>query len=262
MRSESKYEATGRTWTDRALVLRMRRDDPLALREFYRRFTPELWKKARLLGVQPALREEVVFETLGDAALYLMRDTVIVPAALTGYLVNALRNHIRNARRAAKRRATAGASAVSLYGPHEAVVREAASDAYIRASHGPAWEAPTLPGAVERLARMLDARLTTDERRMLGWMQAAVPYRLVGQWIGTSTNAARLRAFRLRDRLIEIAWQYRGPWNAAERHELFTFFRRSGREAWAVAWLARSRDSDAAAGPDQSPVDPSSTEGP
>lgn len=263
MRSESKYEATGRAWTDRELILRLRRDDPLALSEFYRRFTPELWKKAKLLGVQPALREEVVFETLGDAALHLMRDTVVVPTKLTGYLVNALRNHVRNARRAAKRRADAGAAAVSLDGSsHEAVVREVSSEAYVRASLGPAWESPRLPGALDRLARMLDAKLTADERRMLGWMQASVPYRLVGEWIGTTTNAARLRAFRLRDRLIEVAWQYEGPWNAAERQELAAFFRRSGREAWAEAWLARARDSGGQEQPRAAPPDPSPKEQP
>jgi DNA-directed RNA polymerase specialized sigma24 family protein len=256
------YEASGRAWTDRELVLRMRRDDPVALDEFYRRFTPELWKKARLLGVQPALRDEVVFDTLGDAALHLMRDTVIVPAKLTGYLVNALRNHIRNARRAAKRRAHAGAVAVSLDGSREAVVREASSEAYIRASLGPAWEPPALPQALDRLARLLDEEMTADERRLVGWMQASVPYRLVGQWIGTTANAARLRAFRLRDRLIEVAWQYQGPWSAAERRQLHAFFRRCGRDAWAEAWLARTRESGSTGSDRPRAADPSSKEGP
>ena len=88
----------GSLWTDQELIQRMRADDHFAYREYFARFQPLLVDRARLLGVQPALRDEMAMDTLGDAAMTLTRYTRPVPQSLTGYLVRAL--HHRAARAA------------------------------------------------------------------------------------------------------------------------------------------------------------------
>jgi len=215
------------SWTDHELLQRMRRDDAVAIREFYRRFTPVLWKEARRAHVQPALRDDLAIDCLSDSAIHLMQATVAVPSNLTGYLVAAFRHRLANDRRATKRRLDAGAAAVS-YGFDERVVREVCSEASLRASAGPAAEAPPLSPVLERLSRVIDAGITDQERQILRWISAGIPQRLIGEWLGITHNAARVRVLRLRDRLIEVALRYEGPWLPGERDELYAFFRRCG----------------------------------
>ena len=58
MRNERRAdEASAESWSDKELLQRMRHDEALAIREFYRRFAPVLWKLARQAHVQPALRD-------------------------------------------------------------------------------------------------------------------------------------------------------------------------------------------------------------
>ena len=78
----------------------MRHDEALAIREFYRRFTPALWKLARQAHVQPALRDDVATDCLEQCRHHLMQPTVAVPANLTGYLVAMFRHRLANDRRA------------------------------------------------------------------------------------------------------------------------------------------------------------------
>ena len=95
MRSErQQQDASAELWSDLEVLQRMRRDDDVAIREFYRRFTPVLWKIARQAQVQPALRDDVVTDCLSDAALHFMHATVAPPANLTGYLVAAFRHRL------------------------------------------------------------------------------------------------------------------------------------------------------------------------
>lgn len=227
MRIERRQVESAETWTDHELLQRMRRDDAVAIREFYRRFTPVLWKEARRAHVQPALRDDVAIDSLSDSAIHLMQATVAIPSNLTGYLVAAFRHRLTNDRRATSRRLAAGAAAVS-YGSDERVVREVCSEASLRASAGPAADAPPLSPVLERLSRVIDADITDQERRMLRWVSAAIPQRLIAEWLGITHNAARVRVLRLRDRLIEVALRYDGPWRPGERDELYAFFRRCG----------------------------------
>jgi DNA-directed RNA polymerase specialized sigma24 family protein len=227
MRIERRHETNAEAWTDHELLREMRRDDAVAIREFYRRFTPVLWKEARRAHVQPALRDDFVTDCLSDSAIHLMQATVVAPANLTGYLVAALRHRLANDRRAAQRRAAAGVAAAG-YGSGERVVREVCSEASIRASAGPAAEVQPLSPVLERLSRIIDAGITDDERQILRWVSASIPQRLIAEWLGLTHNAVRVRVLRLRDRLIDIALRHDGPWKPGEREHLYEFFRRSG----------------------------------
>ena len=246
MRSEKQHEASAESWSDQELVQRMRHDEALAIREFYRRFAPVLWKLARQAHVQPALRDDVVTDCLSDAAIHLMQPTAAMPANLTGYLVATFRHRLANDRRAMKRH-TATGTAAAWAGDGERVVREVLSEASLRASAGPAAEAPALSPVLERLSHVIDAGITEDERQILRWVSAAIPQRLIAEWLGITHNAARVRVLRLRERLIEIALRDDGPWRPGERDELYQFFRRSGlseRARRAVEGAGRDRGAE------------------
>jgi RNA polymerase sigma factor (sigma-70 family) len=220
-------EASAESWSDQELLERLRRDEALAIREFYRRFTPALWKLARQAHVQPALRDDVVTDCLSDAAIHLMQATSVNPANLTGYLVATFRHRLANDRRANTRR-TAYGTAAAWAGDGERVVREVVSEASIRASAGPAAESPPLSPVLERLSRVIDSGVTDDERQILRWVSAGIPQRLIAEWLGITHNAARVRVLRLRERLIDLALRDDGPRRPGEREELYEFFRRSG----------------------------------
>jgi DNA-directed RNA polymerase specialized sigma24 family protein len=205
----------------------MRRDDEAAIREFYRRFAPVLWRLARQAQVQPALREDVVTDCLTDSAIHLMQATVAVPWNLAGYLVAAFRHRLANDRRATERRIAIGTAALWA-DDGEPVVRDLCSEASIRASAGPAFETPPLSSLLERLSRVIDSGITDDERQMLRWVSAAIPQRLIAEWMGITHNAARVRVLRLRERLIELALHSDVSRSPSEREELYEFFRRSG----------------------------------
>lgn len=243
MRFERRYEAGAEAWTDQELLQRLRRDEPAAIRQFYRRFTPVLWKEARRAHVQPALREDVANDSLTDSALHLMQPAVTMPSNLTGYLVAAFRHRLANDRRATKRRAAAGEAAASRTGG-ELVVRELCSEASIRASAGPGAEAPPLSPVLERLSRVVNAGINDQERQILRWVSASISQRLIAQWLGITHNAARVRVLRLRDRLIDLALRDDGPWQPGEREELYEFFRRSGLSERARRAFEARRDAE------------------
>jgi RNA polymerase sigma factor (sigma-70 family) len=241
MRIERRAEeVSAESWGDQELLSRMRHDEALAIREFYHRFAPVLWKFARQAHVQPALRDAVVTDCLSDAAIHLMQPNGPNPANLTGYLVAMFRHRLANDRRASKRRLTYGAAA-AWTGDGERVVREVCSEASIRASAGPAAESPPLSPVLERLSRVIDAGITDEERQILRWVSASIPQRLIAEWLGITHNAARVRVLRLRERLIELAIHDDGPWRPGEREELYEFFRRSGLSERAQRAMARAR---------------------
>jgi len=171
--------------------------------------------------------ECVVTDCLSDAALHFMQATVAPPANLTGYLIATFRHRLANDRRATDRRSATGTAAAWGEGG-ERVVREVCSEASIRASAGPAADTPPLSPVLERLSRVIDSGITDDERQMLRWVSAAIPQRLIADWLGITHNAARVRVLRLRERLIEIALRSDVARSPDERDELYEFFRRSG----------------------------------
>lgn len=227
MRSERRREEKPEAWSDQELLERLRRDDDVAIREFYRRYAPALWKAARQAQVQPALREDVVTDCLSDAAIHLMQPTVPIPAKPAAYLVAMFRHRLSNERRATKRRTAAGAAALWL-DDGEHVVRETCSEASLRASAGPGVDTPSLSPVLEQLCRVVQADTSPEERQMLRWVSAGIPQRVIAEWLGITHNAARVRVLRLRERLIEIALHGDVARDPDEREALYDFFRRSG----------------------------------
>lgn len=86
---------------DAALVDAMRRGDTGALREFLLRFEPLLEHHAHRLGASGGEPDDLVGETLEDAALALVVPNAQTPRSLPAWLVASLRNRLLNARRAA-----------------------------------------------------------------------------------------------------------------------------------------------------------------
>jgi RNA polymerase sigma factor (sigma-70 family) len=228
MRTERRDEAVSvESWTDSELLKQMRRDDASAIREFYRRYTPVLWKEAARARVQPPVRDDLVNDCLSDSAIHLMQASVAVPKNLTAYLVTAFRHRIVNEYRANARRTAVGLRAATV-SENEPAVRELCSEASLRASAGPGAEVPSLSPVLERLSRIVNAGITDDERQMLRWLAASIPQRVIAEWMGITHNAARARVLRLRERLIDLALRAETAWTPRERQELYEFFRRSG----------------------------------
>jgi DNA-directed RNA polymerase specialized sigma24 family protein len=91
-------------WSDQELIERIRRNEPLAFQELFWRFQTLLVRCARQLGVQPALREELVVELLNDAVLRLMQYQKAAPKSLVAYLIASLRHRVGASGRATRRR--------------------------------------------------------------------------------------------------------------------------------------------------------------
>lgn len=205
----------------------MRREEPAAFQEFFACFSPLLLREARRLGVQPALRDQVVLECLDDAAMALMQHTTPVPRSLAAYLAAALRHDVFNESRRERRGIAQGERAYRYAAGHQQrVVMETCSESSLRASDGPDWEDVPLCPALERLAAALDAPLTDDERRILTWVGQWVPQTLIAEWLGISYGATRARVLRLRTRLRALATDYMTQAEAADRRLLESFLRR------------------------------------
>ena len=213
-------------WTDQELIERMRRNETLAFHELFWRFQTLLVRYAKLFGVQPALREETVVETLNDAAVTLMKYSTRIPRSLVAYLVSSVRHRVGASARSA-RRVAEGEREFNDELDSADVLARSSSEASLRASRGPWGEASVLSPALERLASALDEGLTEEERMILDWVARWVPQRVIAEWVGMSHGALRIRVWRLRERLREAAVVYADHLSPAERLELKDFFRRT-----------------------------------
>lgn len=231
MRPDDAVPPDPAQFSDRELVERMRREELVALREFFERFRPLLVREARRLGVQPALRDETVLECLDDAAIRLLRHTTALPRSLAAYLVATLRHDVLNAARAAGRYVARNERAAGVTNGEalrdDSVVLETCSEGSVRASAGPEWEVVPLAPAIEQLAHALDKDLSEEERRILGWLGQWVPQTRIADWLGISYGALRVRLTRLRDRLREATLQYVAELRPGERAVLQEFLRRT-----------------------------------
>jgi RNA polymerase sigma factor (sigma-70 family) len=217
--------AAARALGDAALVEAMRRGDTLALREFLVRFEPLLEHHAHRLGASGGERDDLVGETLEDAALALFVPNAATPRSIPAYLVASLRNRILNRRR----------SAGSVRRVRESALadRPTADDALCsessqRASAGPSWEPPRPSRAVASLASALLDDLSEDERLLLVWVSHHVPYREIADWLGVGYAAVGKRVERLRARLRARAELHIAASNDTERRVLETLFTRAG----------------------------------
>ena len=216
---------SARALGDSALIDAMRRGETGALREFLLRFEPLLEHHAHRLGVSGGERDDLVGETLEDAALALVLPNALTPRSLPAYLVTSLRNRLLNARR----------SAGPVRRVREASLRDGptaddalCSEASRRASAGPAWEPPRPSRAVASLAGVLLAELNDDEGLLLVWVSHHVPYREIAAWLGIGYAAVGKRVERLRARLRARADIHIASSSDAERRVLETLFTRAG----------------------------------
>jgi RNA polymerase sigma factor (sigma-70 family) len=213
-------------WSDQELIERIRRSEQLAFQELFWRFQTLLVRYARQLGVQPALREELVVEMLNGAVLRLMQYQKPVPRSLVAYLIAVLRHRVGASARAG-RKAADGSSDLASDGNAMDLVEHSSSEASLRASRGHYAEPQVMAPALERLASALDEGLTEDERTILDCVARSVPQRIIAEWVGMTHGALRIRVWRLRERLREAAVAYATDLSPAERLELKDFFRRT-----------------------------------
>jgi RNA polymerase sigma factor (sigma-70 family) len=221
-------EPTGgaaRALGDTALVDAMRRGETGALREFLLRFEPLLEHHAHRLGASGGERDDLVGETLEDAALALVVPNATTPRSLPAWLVTSLRNRLFNARRSAS-----GVRRVRETALREGPTADDAlcSESSQRDSAGPGWEPPRPSRAVAALATVLLAELTDEERLLLVWVSHHVPYREIAAWLGIGYAAVGKRVERLRARLRAKADVHLASSSDAERRVLETLFTRAG----------------------------------
>jgi hypothetical protein len=111
----------------------------------------------------------------------------------------------------------------------EQVVRGLCSEDALRASAGPAAdESERASHALHRLAVLLGAALSAEEKEMLGWVGAGVPRRQIAEWLGMGYDAARKRIYRLSRRLQQLIPAALDGMSAADRSEAERFLRRIG----------------------------------
>lgn len=213
---------------ERGLVERMRRDEPRAFAAFFTAFRPLLLREARRLNVEPALREELVDECLGDVAMRLRRYTAPVPRSLKPYLVKALRKQHYLWRRAERGREAgldAGAEEYAALGV-PMTTAASVSEGTLRASAGAEWATTSPSTALERLWSMVEEGLTPEEEMILNWVSRHMSGSQIAQWLGVTHGAARNRIMRLRARLKDALTRHAACFVGRERLEINAFFRR------------------------------------
>jgi DNA-directed RNA polymerase specialized sigma24 family protein len=230
---------------DTALVDAMRNGDTLALREFLVRFEPLLEHHAYRLGASGGERDDLVGETLEDAALALVVPNASTPRSLPAYLVASLRNRILNRRRAT---ATVRRVRESALTDRPTADDALCSESSQRASAGPAWEPPRPSRAVASLAGALLDDLAEDERLLLVWVSHHVPYRDIAEWLGVGYAAGGKRVERLRARLRARAELHIAASSDSDRRVLETLFTRAGPLAPRIPPSALARPARAPSG--------------
>jgi RNA polymerase sigma factor (sigma-70 family) len=223
-----------REMTDAELVAAVRKGSFEALREFYARFEPLLARYAARAGVTSDSWEENAHDVLCGVVLSLIeangraREKESV-RDIHAYIQRACRNHFLDAKRSAARReqrelrATSSADATG-----ERMALASCSESSVRASSGEATESVEPSPAIARLAAILDAELSPDERQMLTWVSNAVPMREIAKWLDIGYSAAKVRLSRTRSRLRERALRHVNECTGSEREELIELLRRSG----------------------------------
>lgn len=213
------------------LVAAVRKGDFEALREFYARFEPLLARYATRAGLAIDAWEDEAHNVLCDVVLALTTGDVrarTIVRSVHAYVIRAFRNRMLDARRASRRREARERGAAASGGDtSERMVLESCSEHAIRESGGADWESAEPSPAIARLATVLDAALSVEERQMLTWVSSAVPMRDIAHWLGVGHSAAKVRLSRLRSRLRERALRHVQQCTGAEREELVEFFRKS-----------------------------------
>jgi RNA polymerase sigma factor (sigma-70 family) len=244
-----RWRATSNT----ALVDAMRRGSFEALREFYARFEPLLARYAARAGVSLERWEDDVHDVLSDVVFSLISDEKSERTKarddvrdIHSYIQRSFRNRMLSASRTAGRRERYVERATTNDAEtNERMALATCSESAVRSSHGPDGDDATLSPAIARLATVLGAELSREERQMLTWVGSAVPMREVAAWLGVSYSAAKVRLSRTRSRLRARALRHVSECAGAEREELLAFFRRAAGDAGGTRYM-RSEDIAAA----------------
>jgi DNA-directed RNA polymerase specialized sigma24 family protein len=194
--------------------------DETALKEFFLYFQPVLLEHARFMGIDPALRKEIVITFLDDKVVELASMDV-PPRSLTGYVIRAFRNRIRNEIRDRKTR--------------ERIYEEAASQLMV-AEERPEYRTEfsdhdelldiSLP--IARLARIAQQELTAEDAQLLIESSQRIPLREIAAWHGMNYGACRVRLHRLRIRAAQLMRDYLRNLPSNEKQMMEKFLRRSG----------------------------------
>lgn len=213
-----------------ALVGAMRDGIAEAWFEFDARFRPLLEHYARRIGIPRWDASVCITEVLDDEAIALIDGAHGIPQHLSAYLVRALRNRFLELKRAAERRRRNHLSAAEASDESEGVLIGLMSEHARRVSEPSrlADESATPSRAIARFARLLDARLTPEERQMLAWVGEAVPQRVIAEWLGITREAAKKRIARLCRRLRALSDEISRQLSPNERREVDCMLRRAG----------------------------------
>jgi len=201
------------TVDDAKLLDAMRDGREPAFAEFFMRFAPLLGGLTRRMRISAGERRALVDDFLGDAAMRLARVTHPVPRTLAGYLATSFRRRLALDYRVDARRGNAQHLLLTDVGNGaERAVAETCSEYAIRLASGtdPSDDDSDDSNGQwtrlrEELALALRASVTDDEWRILGWRSERVPYREIGEMLGLTAGAARVRVTRLRNRLFTAA---------------------------------------------------------
>jgi DNA-directed RNA polymerase specialized sigma24 family protein len=208
----------------------LRDGDEQTLIEFFLYFQPILVDQARLMGIQPAARKEIVVTFLDDKVQELAAMD-LPPRSLTGYVIRSFRNRVRNIARDANTRERKYS---------EAALEAQSSAPLLVAEEGPAYETnesgenstepgtPSLP--IARLAQFAKSLLSEHEVQLLIEVARRVPLREIAEWHHISYAACRVRVHRLRARVGELAQEYVKTLPSDEKLAVERFLRRCG--AW------------------------------
>ena len=218
--------------SDAALVDAMRDSVPEAWIEFDARFRPLLERYAARIGIPRWEWSCCITEVLDDEALRLIERSREMPQHMTAYLIRAVRNRHLALKRAALRRENQYASAALSEASPAGVLAPLVSEHTRRACQPPrvCEEQHTPPTGVTRLAELLSARLSDEERQMLAWVSEGVPQRLIAEWLGINREAAKKRIARLCRRLRAAAMVLSVELPAETQHEIDRLLHRAGEE--------------------------------
>jgi RNA polymerase sigma factor (sigma-70 family) len=220
--------ASTRYPTSTRLLAAIHRGDEAAISEFFLLHVPLLRDQARRMSIGPGERDELVTTLLDDVVMHLMEHQ-IAPRHLTRYLVASLRNRARNWHRDSHRRIAAHERAYAEPGTsNEKIVAECHSEYAIRSS-GRAFLDSSLSARtpIANLAERLGQVLTRDETVLIIRVGRHAPLREVAAQLGITYSAARVRLYRLRERLRKLAIEHLRTLKLDERQELERFFRRA-----------------------------------
>ena len=220
--------ASTRYPTSARLLAAIHRGDEAAITEFFLLYKPLLRDQARRMSIGPDERDEMVTTLLDDVVLHLMEHQ-IAPRHLTRYVVVSLRNRARNWHRDSHRRIAAQESAYAApSASKEMIVAECHSEYAIRSSgRAPVDPAERARTPIANLAERLGQALTRDETVLIIRVGRHVPLREVAAQLGITYAAARVRLYRLRERLRKLAIEHLRALKIDERKELERFFRRA-----------------------------------